>query len=68
VPFRVRRDPELEPDAIRAAHPRIHPAFCSSPQFLHEGLSRAAGVDVADSRRDGPALVIVTGSNARPGA
>jgi threonine dehydratase len=46
VPFRARRDPELEPDAIRAAHARIHPAFRGSPQYLHEGLSRAAGVDV----------------------
>jgi len=46
VPFRARRDPELEPDAIRAAHARIHPAFRGSPQYLHEGLTRAAGVDV----------------------
>jgi threonine dehydratase len=46
VPFRARRDPELEPDAIRAARLRIHPAFRGSPQYLHEGLSRAAGVDV----------------------
>jgi len=46
VPFRARRDPEIEPDAIRAAHPRLHPAFRGSPQYLHEGLSRAAGVEV----------------------
>ena len=46
MPFRARRDPELEPDAIRAAHPRIHPAFRNSPQFIHEGLSDLAGVDV----------------------
>jgi threonine dehydratase len=46
VPFRARRDLELEPDAIRAAHPRIHPAFTHSAQYVHEGLSRAAGVDV----------------------
>jgi threonine dehydratase len=46
VPFRARRDPELEPDAIRAAHARIHPVFRGSPQYLHEGLSAAAGVDV----------------------
>jgi len=46
VPFRARRDPELEPEAIRAAHARIHPAFRGSPQYLHEGLSRAAGVEV----------------------
>ncbi|MCI0583704.1 MAG: pyridoxal-phosphate dependent enzyme, partial [Chloroflexi bacterium] len=46
MPFRARRDPELEPHAIRAAHARIHPAFRGSPQYLHEGLSRAAGVDV----------------------
>lgn len=46
VPFRARRDPELEPDAIRAAHRRIHPSFRDSPQFVHEGLSDLAGVDV----------------------
>lgn len=46
MPFRARRDSELEPDAIRAALPRIHPAFRGSPEYVHEGLSRAAGVDV----------------------
>lgn len=46
MPFRARHDPELEPDAIRAAHGRIHPAFRGSAQYLHEGLSRAAGVEV----------------------
>ncbi|MEW5990801.1 MAG: pyridoxal-phosphate dependent enzyme [Chloroflexota bacterium] len=46
MPFRARRDPELEPDAIRAAQARIHPAFTGSPQYVHEGLSRAAGVEV----------------------
>ncbi len=46
MPFHARRDPELEPDAIRAAHARIQPAFRDSPQYLHEGLGRLAGVDV----------------------
>lgn len=46
VPFSAREDPELEPDAIRAAHGRIHPAFRTSPQFVHEGLSARAGVEV----------------------
>jgi threonine dehydratase len=46
VPFRARRDPELEPDAIRSAHSRIHPAFRGSPQYVHEGLSATAGLDV----------------------
>ena len=46
MPFRARRDPELEPAAIRAAHARIHPAFRGSPQYLHEGLSRVAGLEV----------------------
>ncbi|MBF8289940.1 MAG: Pyridoxal-phosphate dependent enzyme [Chloroflexi bacterium] len=44
--FRARRDSELEPNAIRAAHGRIHPAFTGSPQFVHEGLSRAAGAEI----------------------
>lgn len=44
--FHARQDPELEPAAIRAAHGTIHPAFVGSPQFVHEGLSRVAGVDV----------------------
>ena len=46
MPFTARQDPELEPAAIRAAQPAIHPAFIASPQFVHEGLSRGAGVDV----------------------
>ncbi len=46
TPITARRDPELEPDAIRAALERIHPAFTGSPQFVHEGLSLRAGVPV----------------------
>ena len=46
MPFVARQDPELEPAAIRAAHPTIHPAFTTSPQFVHESLTRAAGVAV----------------------
>ncbi len=46
MPFRSRRDPELEPAAIRAAGERIHPAFRGSPQYLHDDLSRAAGREV----------------------
>ena len=46
MPFRARQDPELEPDAIRASHHRIHPAFRNSPQFVHEGLSVRAGVPI----------------------
>ncbi|MEK6721667.1 MAG: pyridoxal-phosphate dependent enzyme [Chloroflexota bacterium] len=42
----ARHDPELEPAAIRAALARIHPAFTGSPQFVHEGLSRRAGIPV----------------------
>lgn len=38
--------PELEPAAIRAAHPRIHRAFVHSPQYVHEGLSGRLGVPV----------------------
>jgi threonine dehydratase len=38
--------PELEPDAIRAAHGSIDPAFTGSPQFVHEGLSTRLGVPV----------------------
>lgn len=45
-PISARRDPELEPDVIRAALDRIHPAFTGSPQFVHEGLSVRAGVPV----------------------
>ena len=46
MPFTARRDPELEPDAIRAAHARLHPAFRDSPQYVHEGLSAATGAEV----------------------
>jgi threonine dehydratase len=46
MPFRARRDPELEPAAIRAASERIHPAFRGTPQYLHDDLSRAAGREV----------------------
>ena len=46
MPFSARRDPELEPDAIRAAHARLHPAFRGSPQYVHEGLSAAVGAPV----------------------
>ena len=45
-PISARHDPELEPDAIRAALDRIHPAFTGAPQFVHEGLSLRAGVPV----------------------
>lgn len=38
--------PELEPDAIRAAHATIHPAFTGAPQYRHEGLSARLGVPV----------------------
>ncbi len=41
-----RHDSELEPEAIRSALDRIHPAFTGSPQFVHEGLSLRAGVPV----------------------
>ncbi len=46
MPFHERRDPELEPAAIRAASARIHPAFTGTPQYVHEGLSATAGRDV----------------------
>src|SRR6185369_2882894 len=46
VPFQARRDPELEPDAIRAGLARIHPAFRASPQFEHEALGARAGAPV----------------------
>lgn len=46
MPFRARHDPELEPDAIRAAQQLIHPAFRNSPQFVHEGLSDLSGTDI----------------------
>jgi threonine dehydratase len=38
--------PELVPDAIRAAHAEIHPAFTGSPQYVHAGLSAALGAPV----------------------
>jgi threonine dehydratase len=43
VPFTPRRDPQLEPAAIRAAAARIHPAFRGSPQYGNEALSARAG-------------------------
>jgi len=46
VPFTARQDPELEPAAIRAAHRTIHPAFTSSPNYVHEALSGLAGAEV----------------------
>ena len=42
----MQRHPDLEPDAIRAAHARIHPAFTGSPQYVHDGLSTRLGVPV----------------------
>lgn len=46
MPFSARRDPELEPAAIRAAHARIPPAFTATPQLVHEGLGGRAGTPV----------------------
>jgi threonine dehydratase len=46
--------PELSPEAIRAAHGRIHPAFAGSPQYVHDGLS---------SRLDAPVIVKVESVN-----
>lgn len=43
MPFTARDDPELSPDAIRAARTRVHPAFVDSPQFVHDGLSARVG-------------------------
>jgi threonine dehydratase len=43
VPFEARRDPQLEPPAIRAAASRIHPAFTGSPQYVNEALGARAG-------------------------
>lgn len=40
------RIPELEPEAIRAAHAAIDPVFIGSPQFVHDGLSERLGVPV----------------------
>lgn len=39
----MERIQELEPAAIRAIHPTIHPAFRDTPQFVHEGLSARLG-------------------------
>jgi threonine dehydratase len=39
-------EPALEPDAIRAAHPTIPPAFRDSPQYVHDGLTARAGIPV----------------------
>jgi threonine dehydratase len=38
--------PDLEPEAIRAAHLRIPPVFRHSPQYLHEGLGARLGRSV----------------------
>jgi threonine dehydratase len=40
------RIPELEPEAIRAAHTTIPVVFTDSPQYVHEGLSAVVGVPV----------------------
>lgn len=40
------RVPDLEPDAIRAAHGTIPEAFKDAPQYVHEGLSARLGVPV----------------------
>jgi threonine dehydratase len=40
------RIPELEPEAIRAAHTTIPAVFTHSPQYVHEGLSAMVGVPV----------------------
>jgi len=42
----VIADPDLAPEAIRAARERIDPVFIRSPQFVHEGLSARLGVPV----------------------
>jgi threonine dehydratase len=36
----------LRPEAIRAAHARIPPAFRDTPQYVHEGLSARLGAPV----------------------
>ena len=46
VPFPARRDPELEPEAIRSGLARIHPAFRASAQYENEDLSSRAGVPI----------------------
>jgi threonine dehydratase len=42
----MKRIPELEPDAIRAAFETIPSVFKRSPQYVHEGLSDRLGVPV----------------------
>jgi threonine dehydratase len=42
----VQTIPELEPDAIRAAHATIDPVFRDAPQHVHDGLSARLGVPV----------------------
>jgi threonine dehydratase len=42
----VHAIPELEPDAIRAAHLAIDPVFRDAPQYVHDGLSTRLGVPV----------------------
>ncbi|MEA2606298.1 MAG: threonine dehydratase, partial [Chloroflexota bacterium] len=42
----MRTIPELQPDAIRAAHDAIDPVFRHGPQFVHDGLSARLGVPV----------------------
>jgi len=42
----VHAIPELEPDAIRAAHLVIDPVFRDAPQHVHDGLSARLGVPV----------------------
>jgi threonine dehydratase len=42
----MQRIAELEPEAIRAAASRVHPAFRRTPQYVHDGLSDRLGVPV----------------------
>jgi threonine dehydratase len=42
----MRDEPALVPEAIRAAHGAIHPAFTNSPQYVHDGLSARLGAPV----------------------
>jgi threonine dehydratase len=42
----MHRIPELEPAAIRSAHPTIDPVFRDGPQWVHDGLSARLGVPV----------------------
>jgi hypothetical protein len=58
VAFHARRDPEREPEAIRAAHARIPAEFRESPLSVHLHPALAVG---RGSR--GPALVLITGSS-----